>query len=180
MRTAWLAAALLLLLAPPGNATDVYRWVDADGIVHLSDQPAPGAVKIRIESVTTYKAPAPPANGAAATPKPGAKSAARIYDAVEVVSPAQQEVLWNIAGQVKVSIRVTPGLKSGHSVRLYLDDKQVEDTPADATEFELKNVMRGVHTLRAEILGEKDETLITSSIVSFAVRQTSVIRPGSP
>lgn len=36
--------ALLALAAPPLFATEVYRWVDADGVVHFSDKAPPSGV----------------------------------------------------------------------------------------------------------------------------------------
>ena len=39
MRLAWL---LLCLALPLQAGQTVYRWVDAQGVVHYSDQPQPG------------------------------------------------------------------------------------------------------------------------------------------
>jgi hypothetical protein len=49
----WIALGLLTVFAGSlaVQAAVVYRWVDADGVVHFSDQPVPGAEKI----VTVYK-----------------------------------------------------------------------------------------------------------------------------
>ena len=44
----WLAFGLAAFLAGafPAVAAVVYKWIDADGVVHFSDQPVPGAEKI--------------------------------------------------------------------------------------------------------------------------------------
>ena len=46
MRTAT-ALLLALVLATAAQAGDVYRWKDAKGEVHYSDQPVPGAERVR-------------------------------------------------------------------------------------------------------------------------------------
>ena len=46
-----------IVLAPALASTTVYRWVDEQGIVHFSDQPHPGAQKMRVEDAPTFKAP---------------------------------------------------------------------------------------------------------------------------
>ncbi len=45
----WIVCGALALAAIPFavHAAIVYKWTDADGVVHFSDQPVPGAEKIR-------------------------------------------------------------------------------------------------------------------------------------
>ena len=53
-----LSAASRILLRTPFAAQGrvVYKWIDAEGVVHFSDQPVPGA-----EKVFTSQAPRPAA-----------------------------------------------------------------------------------------------------------------------
>jgi hypothetical protein len=57
-RGSWIIVGLLAALA--AQAAVVYRWVDADGVVHYSDQPVPGAQKIITagKQLNGYAAPA--------------------------------------------------------------------------------------------------------------------------
>lgn len=49
-------AALLVLVAAPAAQAQVYRWVDEDGVTHLSsEKPPPGVKAERIEIATTSK-----------------------------------------------------------------------------------------------------------------------------
>lgn len=161
-------------------AVDVYRWVDADGQTHFSDQWRPGAEKIRIETSPGFSMPqpAPRATQPARGQTPVA-AAGRAYESLEIESPTQEEVLWNIEGQLRVSLRVVPALQPGHDLRLYLNG-QVQDIPAGSTELQLKDVFRGVHTLKAEVVNEAGTVLISSPTRSFAVRQTSIANPANP
>ena len=49
---------VLLRAAGSALATTLYRWVDAQGVVHYSDTPQPGAQEIQIQPPQTYRAPA--------------------------------------------------------------------------------------------------------------------------
>jgi hypothetical protein len=92
------------------------------------------------------------------------------------MSPAQEEVLWNIEGQVRVALQLKPELQPGHSLRLFLDGEQ-QELPAGSTTAQLANVVRGVHTLKAEVVNEKGKSLLTSQPTTFVVRQTSIANP---
>ena len=167
---------LLLLAALPAVAAEVYRWVDADGQTHYSDQWRPGAEKIRIQEPAVFSAPQPAASKAAAKSAP---AAVKGYESLEIASPAQEEVLWNIEGQLRVSVRLTPSLQPGHGLRLYLDGT-AQEVPEGSTEALLKDVFRGTHTLKAEVVNQSGTVLIASQPTTFAVRQTSIANPSRP
>lgn len=74
----WGSVALisLWLVAPAG--ADVYKWVDADGLVHYSDEPQAGSKRVTLPelSVVPYRAPVgPPAKPSVEGPSPTQPSA---------------------------------------------------------------------------------------------------------
>lgn len=164
---------LFVLAAATATATEIYRWVDADGQAHYSDQWQPGAERIQVQESPAYSPPpaAAPAGRVAAAAAP--RSA---YQELEIASPAQEQVLWNIGSQLPVSIRLEPALQSGHELRLFLDGQQ-QDLPAGSLAVTLSEVYRGMHTLRAEVVSAAGESLITSPTRTFMVRQTSMLNP---
>lgn len=169
---------LTVLVALPAGATEVYRWVDADGQAHYSDQWQPGAEKVRIEQSPVYSAP--PARPGAKTAGSGqAAAAGSRYDSLEILSPAQEEVLWNIGGQVRVALQLTPALRTGDVLRLFLDGES-QEVAAGSMSAELTDVPRGVHTLKATVTNEAGKTLIESDPTTFVVRQTSIQNPQNP
>src|SRR6204780_4205104 len=95
-----LAAAIVV-----AQTITTYRWVDAQGVVHYSDTPQPGAQVIQLQSAQTYRAPAPPAAGAA-----GAAAAPKDtdgpYQACNVVQPAAEASFFN-PESVPVSVQLT-------------------------------------------------------------------------
>src|ERR1700692_2919644 len=93
-RTSWLVAGLLAAFAV--QAAVVYKWVDADGVVHYSDQASPGAEKIYTSSSASAGAPgqrAPPAGsqqGAASAPPAGALA----YSEFSITSPVSDQTFF--------------------------------------------------------------------------------------
>ncbi|NNE61472.1 MAG: DUF4124 domain-containing protein, partial [Woeseia sp.] len=45
-------SAVVLFLCAAAASAQVYKWTDADGVVHYSDQPTPGAEIIDIQENT--------------------------------------------------------------------------------------------------------------------------------
>lgn len=166
------------LIAVPAWATEVYRWVDSSGQAHYSDQWQPGAEKVHIAESPGFSTPKPTQSASAGNSAQQADADGR-YEALEIASPTQEEVLWNIEGQLLVLLRVNPALQPGHDLRLYLDG-MLQDLPAGSTQAQLTDVYRGVHTLKAEVVNESGQVLITSQPTTFVVRQTSIANPSRP
>lgn len=167
---------LAVLVAATAAATEVYRWVDADGQVHYSDQWQPGAERVLLQESSGYNPPSLTTPSTTAEPPVAAQSS---YQVLEVASPAQEEVLWNIESQLPVSLQLDPALRPGHELRLFLDGQQ-QEIPTESMAVTLSGVHRGVHTLRAEVVSEEGEVLITSPTRTFVVRQTSILNPAHP
>ena len=162
-------------------AEEVYRWVDEDGVVHYSDQPHPGAEKIRIES-----APAPgtrlPVNAAGPSRRGEAEQGDQqtdgsfSYQGLTVSQPAAEETLWNIGATLSVTLDLQPALRPGHRVRVYFDGEARE---VSGTQFTLDEVYRGVHNIQAEVVDANGNVMIRSQPNRFYVQQTTVVNPGA-
>lgn len=168
------ALFLIALFALAG--AEVYRWTDANGVTHYSDRPHPGAERITIEAAPAVGSVAPPTTRAA----PDAQPAGPLYRELAIAEPGQDEVLWNIEGQLDVAVTVEPPLLPGHQVQLLLDGRPAAILPAGTTVTRLSEVFRGTHTLAAEVLDEAGSSLIRTPPVTFHVRQTSIQNPVNP
>ena len=163
-----------LLAAPVLLADGAYRWVDDEGIVHYSDRPAQGA---EVVDLSEYSRPtgariAPRAQAGTTTEKTVQASQSFRYESLEITSPGAEETLWNIEGVLNVSMALTPGLRSGHQVRVYLDGTTRIVTGSN---FQLDEVYRGVHNIQAEVIDETGRMLIRSLPNRFYVQQNTVI-----
>jgi hypothetical protein len=170
---------IAVLAAGVADAAEVFKWVDSDGTVHFSDRPQAGAERVEIRQPSTFQAPVSATRRSAET-EPAAAEPAFSYESLEIVSPAQEEVLWNIEGEMAVSMRLQPRLQPGHSLSLFLDDQPVEGLQPGSTRARLSGVYRGVHVLRAEVADRGGQVLLASQPVTFAVQQTSVLSPNNP
>ena len=163
--------AVFLVLASVQSFAQAYRWVDENGVVHYSDRPAPGSEQVVLQDANAVRmrtpAPRPPAPEPAPPPPPA-------YESVSIASPAAEETLWNIGGELTVTVSVQPGLQEGHQVRLFVDGRE---RLFDTTTIELTEIYRGAHNLQAEIIDESGQMLARSQAIRFYVQQNSIITP---
>lgn len=131
-------------LAATAFAEATYKWVDAQGVVHYSDKPVPGATKVRLPAAQTYKPP-PPGSLPTLQPQP---SAPRNYDSFIISAPAQDETLFNV-NSVTVAVSVSPGLRPGDTIKIALDGQSKTGTAMSAT---FDNLDRGEHVVTATIV----------------------------
>jgi len=172
MRTALL---LIAMLATPVLASQtVWKWVDDEGVPHFSDRPVPGATKVEISS--SNRADVRPQTGSTYTSAPSPTSESQYQD-FEIGKPAEGETFANSGGQVPVNIRLSPPLRAGHSLALYLDGRLVEAGPRNATQYSLTNVVRGEHTVLARITDGNGREIKSTQAVHFTVRQESIAQP---
>ena len=165
---------LLGLLAAGSVLAQAYKWTDADGVVHYSDRPQPGATEVDLgkysapQGNSLVRKPLPRRPDKTASDEPGVFR----YTSLSIASPAAEETLWNIEAVLNVSVALSPALQSGHRLRVYFDG-----TPQDVsgTSFQLQEVYRGAHNLQAEVVDETGKVLIRSQPSRFYVQQTSVL-----
>lgn len=160
------------------DAAEVYRWKDADGQVHFSDVPRPGAERITI-TVSPPASGSPAGNSSAASgqddedenPEPVER-----YQSLTITSPAQEQVLWNIEGQLDVAAAVQPPLQPGHALRFSLDGRTMAAEPGE-TRVQFPQVFRGEHTLQVEVVDAQGRALVATPTTRFFVRQTALPNP---
>lgn len=181
MRNRLLLAALLLATASQAQESrrELWMWKDANGVVHYSDVPGPGAKRV---DISVAEPPAPPA-AAAAAPAPSAApapaaAAGVTYNLLEIWQPGSGESFFGADAVVDVRMRSEPELAEGDSLLLYLDGKLVEGD-GNALEYSLANLDRGAHSLTATIRDKRGNEKIRSQPVVFHIKQPTVIPPAA-
>ena len=167
------------LVAVQVSAGPAWRWVDADGTVHYSDRPMPGAVEVYLPDSNT--APPRPQNTAvpATMPAPtpaGDAGESGQYAQLAISSPVAGETLWNIEGNLSVDVTVTPRVAQGHRLVLIVDGAQLPLQPS-GTSFTVTEIYRGQHTVQAAILDLAGNAVLRSAPVQFTVQQPSLLNP---
>jgi hypothetical protein len=174
-RQSWLALSLLAALSV--QAAVVYRWVDADGVVHYSDQQTPGAERIVTSAPNTTAAGArTPANASSGARKPSNDSLS--YSEFAITSPQADQTFFG-TDAVGVQLNLSPALKAGQSIAWHMNGKQL-DEQRDSVSFTIAQLERGTYSLMATITDQQTGESTNSNSVTFFVRQTSALSPQSP
>jgi len=166
---------LIGLLATVSALAEAYRWVDDEGITHYSDRPQEGAERVELAEYsrnTGARLYRDAPRSAAASDDTGADGPFS-YQSLVISSPGAEETLWNIEGVLNVSVAVSPGLQSGHRVRVYFDG---QPRLVSGTSFEIEEVYRGVHNIQAEVIDATGRLMIRTETNRFYVQQTTVAR----
>ncbi len=159
---------------------EVWEWRDANGVMHYSDAPAPGARKIVIYGQTTS---APPPNVAPRTGTSAAAAAARPapapvpYTRLEIWQPENGAAFFGLDSAVNVRIRSEPELQPGDRLLTYLDGKLISDQ--SLTEHVLTGVERGAHSVASVILDGRGNEKIRSQPVVFHIKQVPANNPAN-
>jgi hypothetical protein len=168
------AGVLSLIFVCTAALATTYRWVDADGVVHYSDTPGPGAKKIDLPEAQTYRAPPAPAVSApAVSVKPGT------YQSCAIAQPASEATLFETES-VTVSVSLQPGLRTGDTLNVSFDGRIIAPSAPDALDFRVSPIDRGAHTVSVTVRDADNKAVCTSVPITFYVRQPSVLTPQSP
>lgn len=184
MRILLILAGMALSLAAASQ--EIYRWVDKDGIVHYSDQPgASNAELINVIEPNAYE-------GAAATPdansegddsgsdgdaNPSTRATISPYQSLSIVSPTPDQVFFGADAVVTVSADLQGTLRPDHQVVFFVNGNR---KPAEGLSTQLTGLERGTYFLRASILDQNGNPVISSQQTTFHIRQASINSPQSP
>jgi hypothetical protein len=99
------------------------------------------------------------------------------YDSIAVVKPAGGSTVFNNAGNVAVTVAVSPALRAraGDRIALILDGRRI--SVRRATRFKLSGIARGEHSLEAQVVDSSGNALISSNPVKFYLWQASRLFP---
>lgn len=172
----WIVLASLAAFA--GHAAVIYKWTDADGVIHYSDQSVPGAEKIYVSGPAT--------NGSASTPNANAfpqsapinlGSAPKLaYNIVAISSPTPDQAFFG-DDPIAVALALDPSLKPGDTVTWHLNGKQLDDQGTNTTQFTLPHLDRGTYAIAATVTDAQSGQAQSSPSVTFFVRQPSALSP---
>ena len=173
---------VLAILAPlAGRTAVIYKWTDATGVVHYSDQPVPGAQKIYTAAspgtATSARAGATNGEPTYGEPTGGQREAPGFgYTQFAIASPAPEQSYFGDEA-VTVSLALNPGLKSNHAITWRLNGKPIDDQGPATTQFNLPRLDRGTYAIAATITDQQSGESQSTDSVTFFVRQPSALSP---
>ncbi len=156
-----------LVFAAGVNAGGVYKWVDSDGNVFFSDRPQPGAEKITVHGLQTYRAP--PLTSMQTDDAVADPSTSEGYKIFEFATPKSNQVFRDNGGEVPVALHLEPALQGGHKIRLLLDGANSGE--GSSTSATLTNVDRGTHSLGAAVV-DGDGKEVARTTVTFHLHRS--------
>lgn len=163
------------LAAFAATAAVIYKWVDADGVVHYSDQAVPGAEKIYTSSSGKSGTVVPPPGAPnQAARKPGGKAGE--FTQFAITSPAADQTFFGDEA-VGVSLSLAPALAPTQIITWHLNGKQLTNQPPDATSFVLPRLDRGAYAIAATVTDQSTGESQSTPSVTFYVRQPSALSP---
>ncbi len=157
--TLLLLLTMLLGVQAAAAPNKVYVWRNADGNLVFSDSPKPGAEEIAeeievknkqtiISSVDTSVLDVTP------------RTVQEEYQ-VEITQPEDHATIRDNSGSVYISGRVAPVFKRGFKVRL-LFDGEPHSEPQTRSVFILRDVDRGEHKIKLELINNKGKVIASS------------------
>jgi hypothetical protein len=167
---------LILLFALPAaiaSSAPAWTWVDANGTVHFSDRPEPGARQVELGSAQGFGVATPGLTGPRSA-APGQTAAP--YESIEIVSPSDQETLWNVGGTMNVLVQFQPALQAGHRFDVALDGQRRNLNTA-SPRTTVSDIVRGAHSLQIVVIDTAGREVMRSAPRNFFVQQTSIQSP---
>ncbi len=166
-----LLATILLLLPLFASGQNIYRTTDENGNVVFTDRPADGSttteqVEIRQTNIT-------PATPIETREEPQAAEPEEEDYSVNILSPDNETSFPMGPGNFSVSAEVSPGLRGGHALQLYVGGAPW-GAPQSSTGWDLTNVFRGAHDLTVAVVDSDGEQLAVSPPVRVFVHRPSV------
>ncbi len=174
-----LSIAALLAMAPLLSvwAQDIYKTVDENGNTVYTDQkPSDDAQPVKLKELTVVD-PVELGNEPAVA---GDRGQAGDNDSgpdfgLRIVTPGEQESVWNTAYVLTVQVQTARELPSGARLA-YIVDGEVRTTTR-AQSVEIEEVYRGEHQLSVELRASDGRVLASAGPVTFFMRQHSRLHP---
>lgn len=170
------AVAVLLMAGSQLALAGTYRWVDANGVVHYSDRPQPGADKVQLPPAQTYNSSRPGSSPAAAAsetapaPATAAPQDTLLAGECMITAPLDEQTYNNT-----YSLTISAKGPMGGEVRLMLDGGVVQKGPS--AEFLVNPIDRGMHRAIVVFTSPGGGELCRTKPVTFYVRKPTIIRP---
>jgi len=149
------------------TSTKIYVWRKANGVLVYSDSPKPGAEEIQVKSPNKMLSSID-TTVLDITPK-----AIEEKYQVEITQPVNKATIRDNMGSVHISGRIKPIFKQGLTVQLQLD-KQPYGKPQNHSMFVLRNVERGEHQLKIDLINDKGKVIASSKLTTFYMHRASV------
>ena len=172
----YISAGILTLILIPSVSAEVFRTTDAEGNVIFTDKkPNTGESEtVKVQPVLTVPA-TKVSPRSSSYPK---QQPAKTYTSLEILSPEDKQSFRN-PDSVTVSAKSTPRARAGHSYRLIMDGKSLQDS--NTPTFTIQQPDRGAHLIQVQVIDDFGEVVANSPSRTFFVhRFSALLNPQNP
>jgi len=151
------------------HAGSIYKYTLSNGNVVYSDKPPPAdqGEKITLEPLQSFTLPpAPPLEDSTAKNKTSEPAG---YETFQVTNPSNDATIRDNGGNVRVSLSLSPGLQSGHSIEVMMHGQSIGS--GRGTSVTLTDVDRGTHTVQAAVKDNEGNEVARSNSVIFHLKR---------
>ena len=171
MKNALLKSLIIpsLLFAINADA-GLYKGMDAEGNVVYSDKPFSNAKEITPPALTVMDAPK--IEPKAVAEEVEEESADTVYTKFSMLSPTNNQSIWNDDPGLVVQLQTTPALNTsiGHTIWLLLDGKPLIKN-SESLSLSVNRIDRGTHSVQAQIRDKEDKVITLSNAVIIHVKR---------
>ena len=162
---------LTLSLATPviATTTKIYVWHNEKGQLVYSDTPRVGAEVVKTKQGNIVKSSTSITTQVLDIQK---KEIIEEYK-ITINSPKNNATVRDNTGSVYISAIIEPIFKHGLTIQLILDGKPYQPPQPD-TRFILRNLDRGEHQIKMQVLNEKGKVIALSKSITFYMHRVSV------
>ena len=147
----------------------VYKTVNTDGSVHYSDQSSSGASPLILPALSVVPSTAVSQDTQTPVTSPAIEKAVS-YQQLEILSPHNEETIWNNSGEVSITLRISPNITPPDILQLLIDGK-VMGSSKESTAFVLGGLDRGTHLVQAQIINQHKKIVKVSPVVVFYIHK---------
>jgi hypothetical protein len=166
--------ALLFILASlfansiSATTSKVYVWRNEKGQLVFSDSPRPGSEEMSISQSNNIISSSIDTSILDIKPK-------KIEEEYQIAisQPENHATIRDNTGSVYIAGQVMPIFKKGMKVRLLLDNAPYEKA-SDRAIFSLRNIDRGEHQIKMELINEEGKVIASSKAVTFYMHRATV------
>ncbi|KTD82334.1 DUF4124 domain-containing protein [Legionella waltersii] len=169
-----LALFICLMICINLTYSQIYKWIDSQGIVHFTDKPHEGAEKIKLPETQTYTPPKTPEEGTTENQKKEEQPTdEEKYTTLSIIQPENEATIRNNQGYIVVAVEVNPELSAGDMVQVIFDGAPMGD-PQSNLVFQLNGVYRGSHSIGVQIVTPSGAVIKTSKTIQIFMHRPRV------
>ena len=155
-----------MLAVGVAHAGKIVKYTLPSGEVIYSDKPPPEATsgeEVQVEPLQSFTVPpAPPLEDSTARKDEKEDEG---YQEFKVTSPANDAVIRDNGGNVRISLELEPRLQPDDVIEMFMDGESLGT--GRTTTVTMTNVDRGSHTIQAAVRDKRGKRVITSATVTF-------------